>query len=54
MAITRTKDEIYDQIDRANEGVNNGTKYAGMSFEEGVKQALEWVIGDSEDKPMED
>ncbi|HLO91535.1 MAG TPA: hypothetical protein VK172_10265 [Lentimicrobium sp.] len=54
MAIKRTEKEIDEQISRAMIGVNNGTKYAGMSYEDGVRYALEWVVGDSDEKPMED
>lgn len=54
MAITRTETEINEQLDKAQEGVENGSKYSGMSYEEGVKYALEWVTGQSDDKPMED
>jgi len=48
-----TDKEIYAQIDRANIDVENGTSYGGMSYEEGVKAALEWILGGAP-RPMND
>ena len=31
-----TDSEIYEQIDKADENIQNGTGYHGMSYEEGV------------------
>jgi hypothetical protein len=50
----RTDDEIYEQIDKAQKGMNIGSKWPGMSYEEGVRAALDWVLGDAEEAPMED
>jgi hypothetical protein len=47
----RSKKEIYEQIDLATEADG---RYPGMTFEEGVKDALLWVLGDTEDPPMEE
>ncbi len=46
--------EINDQINAAYAYLDDGTKYPGMCFEEGVAQALEWILGESPDKPMEE
>jgi hypothetical protein len=54
MAVVRTTEEIEDQIELAVEGIEHGSKFRGMSYEDGVKYALEWVTGQSDDKPMED
>jgi len=54
MGIERTEKEIYDQIDLANAALDEGGKFPGMSYEDGVKIALEWATGNSDDKPMED
>jgi len=48
----KTKEEIYKQIDKAMEAINEGGKFNGMSYEDGVKYALEWVCGDSDEEPM--
>jgi len=44
-----TDAEIEEQINKADE-----VEYEGMSFSEGVAQALEWVLGRSDEKPFED
>ena len=45
----RSEIEIRNQIDLAND-----PKFFGMSYEDGVKAALEWVLGDCEEKPMDE
>lgn len=37
----------------AHQEENGETLYPGMTYEEGVKTALEWVMGDIEDHPTE-
>lgn len=37
----RTTKQVYEQLDRIVEAEKNGGKYHGMSYEEGVKYALE-------------
>ena len=49
----KSEKEIEDQIDEASLTEDN-TRYPGMNYEEGVKYALEWVMRDDVDKPMED
>lgn len=50
----RSQQEINEQMNRAAEGVNSGSQYSGMSYEEGVQQALMWVCGLSDEEPMPD
>lgn len=47
----RSEEEIREQIDLA---VKNDGTFHGMTFEEGVRYALEWVLGECEEAPMED
>lgn len=47
----RTDEEIYNQIDKASE--MDGT-YSGMSYEQGVQDALRWVVGDENEPPLTD
>lgn len=42
---TKTDDEIYDQIDKANEKINSGDTDGFRSYEDGIKDALNWVMG---------
>ena len=47
----RSNDEIEEQI---GEATDSDGKFSGMTYEEGVKNALEWVLEETEDKPMDD
>jgi hypothetical protein len=38
----------------AGRAIEEGSKYPGMTYEEGVRAALEWVTGDVDDHPMEE
>jgi len=49
-----TKKQIEDQLAQAIDASANGSKWPGMSYEEGVAAALRWVLGESDEKPMED
>jgi len=49
------REEIDEQIRRAREQIDAGrTTVRGMSYEEGVVAGIEWVLGEIDDKPMED
>lgn len=51
----RSRVVVQGQIDAAAEIIAEGrSKYFGLTYEEGVRCALEWVIGDSDDLPMEE
>jgi hypothetical protein len=52
--LTPRRGEIYDQIDKTADGVENGSNLRSLSYEEGVRAALLWVAGQTEDKPMDD
>lgn len=41
----RSEDEVDEQMNKASEGIDAGSAYPGMSYEEGVHQALGWVTG---------
>jgi hypothetical protein len=44
---TRVIDETADQIE-------HGSRFPGMSYEEGVRAALEWFIEDTDTEPMDE
>jgi hypothetical protein len=46
--------EIDDVMNKAAEVHENGTRWPGQSYEEGVENALRWVFGATDDNPMED
>lgn len=49
-----TEDQINEQIDEASDGIDSGSRWPGMSYEQGVKAALDWVLGNEELAPMAD
>lgn len=54
----KEEDEISEARDRAADNCHDVSKrgwsrYPGMTYEEGVRNALEWVLGDSDDDPTE-
>lgn len=54
MIINLTRTEIEEQIDKASDLIEEGGKYHGMSYEDGVREALNWVIENTNEKPIED
>jgi len=52
--IKRTDDEINDVLNKTFEGIDQGTKWPGMSYEQGVQAALDWLFGSIDDNPMDD
>lgn len=53
--LVRTAAEVDAQLNRAMEAVDAGTTaWPGMTYEQGVDNALRWVTGQSDDVPMED
>ena len=51
-----TREEIRDEVSAASDSLeeHKGTRWSGMSYEDGVIAALSWAAGDTPDKPMED
>lgn len=54
--ITRTAKEVEDALGDvdAEAGAGGPSKWPGMNYEQGVEAALLWVLGDREEKPMDD
>lgn len=51
--VARTEDEVNEQLNAANEASDSeGSRWPGMSYEEGVDAALRWVMGWGDDPPM--
>jgi hypothetical protein len=54
MSNFRPDDEINGQLELArDQEEKGGTKWPSMSYEQGVAEALRWVTGMSDTKPME-
>lgn len=53
--VERSQEEVDEQLNLAMEAVDRGrSKWPGMSYEDGVRAALNWMTGDDETPPMED
>lgn len=53
--IKKTPEEINDLLNACVESeATEKSKFPGMSYEEGVKYALEWVLGISDVHPLQD
>ena len=51
----RTEQEKHEVMDRCATTEDSGSRYPGMSYEQGVRDALEWTMGeDMEDHPFEE
>lgn len=45
-----TDQEISDKRDDAADAVMKAPKYPSMTYAQGIRDALEWVMGDAEDE----
>ena len=51
MEIKRTEEELYRVLDWAMSGQNEGSRFCGMSYEDGVVYTLDWILGRSDLAP---
>jgi len=51
--IVRTEEEIDEVNNRIMEAMVEGTKFSGMTYEEGCQYMLQWLIGEIDEDPME-
>ena len=49
--IKRTAEEIDEQMNRAWEEEDDGSRYPGMTYEQGVRAAIDWITTDGGDEP---
>jgi hypothetical protein len=55
MEIEKTEDEIFAELDRAIESqTKERNRYSGMTYQEGIIHALDWILGRIESPPLED
>lgn len=53
--VQRTDEEVNALLYEALERVHTGnSKFSGLSYEEGIVAAIDWLNGDTEDNPMAD
>lgn len=50
----RNLEEIQEQINKANKIIEDENSLGIYGYEEGVKYALEWVMKNIDEKPIED
>ena len=53
MRLARRDDEINRVMNWAAEAMEKGSKFPGMTYEDGVEAAISWLIGDNKDPPDE-
>lgn len=50
----RSDKEINEVLEKCFEAEENGSAYSGMSYEDGVKAAIDWMSGYTDEKPFDD
>ena len=52
--IVRTEEEISEVINWAFDGINDGSHFSGESYEQGIIDMYDWLIGNQDHRPDED
>lgn len=52
--LVRSETEIDNVYDSAMQANSNGSKFPGMTYEDGIIAMLEWLVGERDEEPMED
>lgn len=53
--MTPTKEQIEAELGRAIEQVEKGcSKFFGLTYEEGVDNTIRWMLGESDEAPMDE
>lgn len=53
MELARTEGEVCELLNQVDEREweGEGSRFPGMSYEQGIMEALRWVIGDTDEYP---
>lgn len=52
---TRSDEEIAELLNACDKQAEaGGSKFRGMTYEDGVRAAIDWLLGDSDENPMAD
>lgn len=55
MYINKREDaEINRVLDKAMQAFDEGTNYPGMSYEQGIMDAIQWIVGETDDEPLKE
>lgn len=53
--VVRTEEEVNEVLDKCSQQEDEGgSRWPGMTYEQGVRNALDWITGNVDDNPMED
>lgn len=52
--IVRTEKEIDEVLNAAAEGLEDGSRYSAMTYEQGIQAFADWLFGDTEDSPFDE
>jgi hypothetical protein len=52
--IKRKQEEIDEVLNKCADAMDHGSMFHGMSYEEGIHQAIQWLLGHYEENPMDD
>lgn len=52
--MARTEEEINDLLNKCAEAEDTGeSKYPGMTYENGIAAAINWLTGNTDDNPLD-
>lgn len=51
MKIVRSESQVKNVRDWAWEGKSAGSRYSGMSYEDGIEDVLAWLFGETDENP---
>lgn len=54
MMICRSTEEIDEQLSLAQGAIETGSKFFGMTYEQGIVAMFDWLEGNREEAPMDD
>lgn len=50
----RTEEEINELLNKCSEAEEEGaSRYPGMTYEEGIHAAIDWMLGYNDDNPLD-
>ena len=53
-SIKRTDEETNDLLNKCDEQENKGgSAYPGMTYEQGIRAGINWIVGNQDENPLE-
>lgn len=50
--VVRTVEEIEDLMSTVSDAIDEGGRFEGMTYEEGIQSAIDWMLGNIDTHPM--